>query len=133
MSKFGNVWPALSQIAIVLLLLKRNLAQSEEVHTAKHKYTLLIGHPDKDMMYSAAVMDAALLLIAVNESCPQPQAKEHLEILEILGLHDFAIIQNKVDLVSQEKAQKNYNSIKIFIRHPCHSVPVITISARWTL
>jgi translation initiation factor 2 subunit 3 len=30
------------------------------------------------MLNGAAVMDAALLLIAGNESCPQPQTSEHL-------------------------------------------------------
>ena len=30
------------------------------------------------MLNGAAVMDAALLLIAANESCPQPQTSEHL-------------------------------------------------------
>ena len=30
------------------------------------------------MLNGAAVMDGALLLIAANESCPQPQTSEHL-------------------------------------------------------
>ena len=30
------------------------------------------------MLNGAAVMDAALLLVAGNESCPQPQTAEHL-------------------------------------------------------
>lgn len=30
------------------------------------------------MLSGAAVMDAALLLIAGNETCPQPQTSEHL-------------------------------------------------------
>jgi translation initiation factor 2 gamma subunit (eIF-2gamma) len=32
------------------------------------------------MLNGAAVMDAALLLIAGNESCPQPQTSEHLAV-----------------------------------------------------
>ena len=31
-------------------------------------------------------MDAALLLIAGNESCPQPQTSEHLAAIEIMKL-----------------------------------------------
>lgn len=36
------------------------------------------------MLTGAAVMDAALLLIAGNMSCPQPQTKEHLAAVEIM-------------------------------------------------
>lgn len=36
------------------------------------------------MLNGAAVMDAALLLIAANESCPQPQTSEHLAAIEIM-------------------------------------------------
>ncbi|CAL2262181.1 unnamed protein product [Prunus armeniaca] len=35
------------------------------------------------MLNGAAIMDGALLLIAANESCPQPQTAEHLAALEI--------------------------------------------------
>ncbi len=31
-------------------------------------------------------MDAALLLIAGNETCPQPQTSEHLAAIEIMKL-----------------------------------------------
>ena len=36
------------------------------------------------MLNGAAVMDAALLLIAGNEPCPQPQTSEHLAAVEIM-------------------------------------------------
>merc|ERR1712216_1055861 len=38
------------------------------------------------MLNGAAVMDAALLLVAGNESCPQPQTSEHLAAVEIMQL-----------------------------------------------
>lgn len=41
-------------------------------------------------------MDAALLLIAGNESCPQPQTSEHLAAIEIMKLEHIIILQNKV-------------------------------------
>lgn len=40
-----------------------------------------------------AVMDAALLLIAGNESCPQPQTSEHLAAIEIMRLKHIIILQ----------------------------------------
>lgn len=50
------------------------------------------------MLSGAAVMDAALLLIAGNESCPQPQTSEHLAAIEIMKLDHIIILQNKVCL-----------------------------------
>ncbi|KAJ8608357.1 hypothetical protein MRB53_039697 [Persea americana] len=68
------------------------------------------------MLSGAAVMDAALLLIAGNEECPQPQTSEHLAAIEIMKLKDIIIIQNKVDLSREEAAAKHYGDIKKFIR-----------------
>ena len=36
------------------------------------------------MLNGAAVMDAATLLVAGNETCPQPQTSEHLAAVEIM-------------------------------------------------
>ena len=45
------------------------------------------------MLNGAAVMDGALLLIAGNESCPQPQTSEHLAAVEIMvGLALFTTL-----------------------------------------
>ncbi|KAG4302815.1 hypothetical protein PCK1_000975 [Pneumocystis canis] len=67
------------------------------------------------MLNGAAVMDAALLLIAGNESCPQPQTSEHLAAIEIMKLQPIIILQNKVDLMRQEAAEEHYNSILYFV------------------
>lgn len=48
------------------------------------------------MLNGAAVMDAALLLIAGNEPCPQPQTSEHLAAVEIMKLKNIIILQNKI-------------------------------------
>merc|ERR1712046_289714 len=56
------------------------------------------------MLNGAAVMDAALLLIAGNEPCPQPQTSEHLAAVEIMKLQQILILQNKIDLVKEEQA-----------------------------
>merc|ERR1719311_549414 len=47
------------------------------------------------MLNGAAVMDGALLLIAANETCPQPQTSEHLAAVEIMRLRHLIILQNK--------------------------------------
>jgi translation initiation factor IF-2 len=56
------------------------------------------------MLNGAAVMDAALLLIAGNEPCPQPQTSEHLAAVEIMKLQHIIILQNKIDLVKEAAA-----------------------------
>ncbi len=47
------------------------------------------------MLNGAAVMDAALLLIAANESCPQPLTAEHMAAIEIMKLKHVIILQTK--------------------------------------
>ena len=83
------------------------------------------------MLSGAAIMDAALLLIAANEKCPQPQTREHLMALEITGIKNIVIVQNKIDLVSEEEAIENYNQIKEFVKDtPYKNAPIIPISAQ---
>ena len=45
------------------------------------------------MLNGAAVMDGAMLLIAANEPCPQPQTSEHLAAVEIMRLQHIIILQ----------------------------------------
>lgn len=68
------------------------------------------------MLSGAAVMDAALLLIAGNESCPQPQTSEHLAAIEIMKLKHVIILQNKVDLVKEKAAQEQHADILAFVK-----------------
>lgn len=87
------------------------------------------------MLNGAAVMDAALLLVAGNESCPQPQTSEHIAALEIMNLDKIIILQNKVDLIpSTEDATSHYEQIKNYItRTKASKSPIIPISAQLRL
>jgi translation initiation factor 2 subunit 3 len=83
------------------------------------------------MLSGAAIMDAALLMISANEECPQPQTKEHLMALEISGIKDIIIVQNKIDLVPEEQVLENYKQIKEFVKGTiAENVPIIPISAQ---
>ncbi len=83
------------------------------------------------MLSGAALMDGALLVIAANEQCPQPQTKEHLMALNIIGIKNIVIIQNKIDLVTREKVIENYNQIKAFVKGTvAENAPVIPVSAQ---
>ncbi len=83
------------------------------------------------MLSGAAIMDGAVLLIAATEPCPQPQTKEHLMALDIVGIANTVIAQNKVDLVSREEAIAHYAQIKEFVKGTiAENSPIIPISAQ---
>ena len=83
------------------------------------------------MLSGAAIVDGALLLVAGNEKCPQPQTKEHLMALQITGIKQVIVVQNKIDLVSHEEALENHYQIKAFLAQTEYKdVPIIPISAR---
>lgn len=77
------------------------------------------------MLTGAAVMDAALLLVAGNESCPQPQTSEHLAAVEIMKLRNILILQNKVDLVREAEALEQQKAIAKFIEGGCQDRCII--------
>ena len=66
----------------------------------------------------AAVMDGALLLIAANESCPQPQTSEHLAAVEIMRLQHIIILQNKIDLINESTAANQHDDIQVGAHSP---------------
>ncbi len=83
------------------------------------------------MLSGAAVMDGAILVIAADEPCPQPQTREHLAAITIIGLEKLIIVQNKIDLVTREDAIKNYNEIRRFVSGTiAEEAPIIPVSAQ---
>ncbi len=83
------------------------------------------------MLSGSALMDGAMLVIAVNETCPQPQTKEHLMALNIVGIHNIVIVQNKIDLVSKERVIEHYREIKDFVKGTvAENAPIIPISSQ---
>jgi len=83
------------------------------------------------VLSGAALMDGALLLVSANERCPQPQTREHLTALEVVGIKNVVIIQNKIDIVSKEKLIENYKQIKNFVKGSIiENVPIIPVSAQ---
>ena len=82
------------------------------------------------MLSGAAIMDYAILIIAANEKCPQPQTREHLSALEIMGLTNVLVVQNKIDICSQERAVESYKEIKDFLsKSSLSDAPIIPVSA----
>ena len=83
------------------------------------------------MLAGAAIMDGAILVIAADEPCPQPQTREHLAAAEVSGIKNIIIVQNKIDIVDQRRAHKSYEEIKSFIKGTvAEKAPIIPISAQ---
>lgn len=86
------------------------------------------------MMSGASLMDGALLIVAANEVCPQPQTVEHLAALEISGIKNIVIVQNKIDLVTREEAKKHYDSIRAFVKGSvAENAPIIPVAAHYNI
>ncbi|KRH93716.1 Translation initiation factor 2, gamma subunit (eIF-2gamma, GTPase) [Pseudoloma neurophilia] len=86
------------------------------------------------MLNGTAIMDAALLLIAANEPCPQPQTQEHLFAVEIMNIDKFIIVQNKLDLISREQALEQKDQIDTFIKNTkAEGSPIIPAAAQFNV
>ncbi|MCX6815476.1 MAG: translation initiation factor IF-2 subunit gamma [Candidatus Aenigmarchaeota archaeon] len=82
------------------------------------------------VLSGASLMDGAILVISADEECPQPQTAEHLKTLDVVGIKNIVIVQNKIDLVSEGQAIKHYNQIKKFVKGTvAENAPIIPISA----
>lgn len=82
------------------------------------------------VLSGAALMDGCLFVISADEPCPQPQTAEHLKTLDIAGIDNIVIVQNKIDKVSDEKVKENYEEIKEFVRGTvAEDAPIIPVSA----
>jgi translation initiation factor 2 subunit 3 len=99
------------------------------------KYLSFIDAPGHEMLMAtmlsgAAIIDSAILVIAANEGI-KPQTREHFVALQAKGIKNIIIVQNKIDLVSKEKALENYKMIKNFVKGTvAENSPIIPISAQ---
>ena len=82
------------------------------------------------MISGVSVMDYALLLIAADEECPQPQTIEHIKTLEIAGIKKIIVVQNKIDKVTKKQATEQFKDILQFLSTtPYKNSKIIPLSA----
>jgi translation initiation factor 2 subunit 3 len=82
------------------------------------------------MLSGSSLMDGAILVIAANEPCPQPQTLEHFSALNIIGIRRVVVVQNKIDVVSKERALENYREIRRLLEgSPIEDAPIIPVSS----
>jgi len=83
------------------------------------------------MLSGAAIMDGAVLVVSATEDVPQAQTEEHLMALDIIGVDNIVVAQNKIDLVDRERARDNYEQITEFVEGTvAEDAPIIPISAQ---
>jgi len=83
------------------------------------------------MLSGASIMDGAVLVVSASEPVPQAQTEEHLMALDIIGIDNIVVAQNKVDLVDQERAQENYQQIQEFVEGTvAEGAPIVPVSAQ---
>jgi translation initiation factor 2 subunit 3 len=82
------------------------------------------------MLSGASIMDGAVLVVSAAEDVPQAQTEEHLMALDIIGINNIVIAQNKVDLVDRERAVENYEQIEEFVEGTvAEDAPIVPVSA----
>ena len=98
------------------------------------RYITFVDAPGHEMLMAtmlsgAAIMDAAILVVGANEGI-KPQTQEHLVALKAKKIKNIIIVQNKIDLVSKERAVENFKAIKEFVKGTvAENAPIIPVSA----
>lgn len=86
------------------------------------------------MLSGASVMDGAILVIAADEPCPQPQTREHLAAIQVVGIDKIIIVQSKIDIVDEKRVLESYSEITEFVKNTiAKNAPVIPISAQHSI
>jgi len=83
------------------------------------------------MLAGSSLMDGALFVLASNAKCPQAQDREHLLAAGSVGIKNLVFVQNKIDVISKERALENFKEIKAFVKGTiAEDAPIVPISAQ---
>ncbi|MCY0895282.1 MAG: selenocysteine-specific translation elongation factor [Alicyclobacillaceae bacterium] len=84
----------------------------------------------RNMLAGAVGMDAALLVIDINEGM-KPQTYEHLRILELLGVRAGVVVLTKVDLAEEDWSDVSEEVIREALAETAFAAaPVVRVSSR---
>ena len=99
------------------------------------RYVSFVDAPGHEMLMAtmlsgAAMIDVAILVIAANEGI-KPQTREHLMALHAKNIKSIIIVQNKIDLVEEHEAKRNYQEIKNLLKGTAaENSEIIPVSAQ---
>ena len=107
--------------------------QGEPLHARCYS---ILDHPGHEILIStmlsgASIIDYGIVVIAADEPVPMPQTREHVTALQMMGVKNIIVAQNKIELVSKEEAVKNYKQIVEFFKNETEYgvPPIIPVSA----
>ncbi|MFN3412680.1 MAG: selenocysteine-specific translation elongation factor [Thermoanaerobaculum sp.] len=81
------------------------------------------------MVAGAGAVDRALLVVAANEGV-MPQTREHVAVLQLLGIQGGVVALTKADLVSPSELEARKAELAAFLRHgPLALAPIIPCSS----
>ena len=82
-----------------------------------------------NMLAGATGIDFALLVVAADDG-PMPQTREHLEIIELLGIKRGAVALTKIDNTSAERQQQALSEItELLARTALANAPIFPVAA----
>lgn len=85
----------------------------------------------KTMIRGSSIMEAAIVVTDAKQIPHQHQTLEHLAILEILGVKQVLVVQNKCDLVTRDECAAHHAQLRIqFQGTIADNSPVIPICAQ---
>ena len=100
-------------------------------YTAKLGFIDVPGHEKliHNMLAGATGIDFALLVIAADDG-PMPQTREHLEIIELLGIRQGAVALTKIDMVTVDRQnQAKIEIAELLAGTALADAPIFTVAA----
>ena len=83
----------------------------------------------RNMLAGVAAIDHALLIVAADDG-PMPQTREHLAILDLLGVDTGAVVVTKADLVDDARIAEVAARVRTLVEGTClGDAPVFPVSA----
>ncbi|MEE8104678.1 MAG: selenocysteine-specific translation elongation factor, partial [Planctomycetota bacterium] len=83
----------------------------------------------RNMVAGASGIDLALLVVAADDGV-MPQTREHMEILDLLGVNRGVVVLNKVDLVDEEMRELALEELSEFLEDTgLKDAPILACSA----
>ena len=83
----------------------------------------------RNMLAGVTGIDYVLVVVAADDG-PKPQTREHLQILELLGLSRGAVALTKIDVVDEERTRQARGELITLLDHtPLAGSPVFPLSS----
>ena len=83
----------------------------------------------RNMIAGVGSIDVSLLVVAADDG-PMPQTKEHLAILQLLGVRNLIVVMTKADIVDADRLDQVTQELKALIKESVfESVPLLSVPA----